>query len=282
MTDFSNILLVSDYDRTLTAFDGSIPQANLDAIAEFVAGGGIFTIAMGRSRPMFRKPVEALPISVPVILANGAALWETDTDRVTVFHELDPEALAAVRDITERFEGLRLEIQGLDRHRCMGHDDLRDQYLARYGLEPDYGGWDDLRDIMSVACLYAPFRKSGHARAGETSPTEEAPFDAIEALVAEKYSHLLETVRSMPRMIELLPKGCGKGNAARELARRLGRSTLLCVGDAPNDLDMLDKADEAFYPTSAEKALLGRGYTPLPVSCEEGTIAALVEELKRR
>ena len=114
------------------------------------------------------------------------------------------------------------------------------------------------------------------------SPEEEAPFEAIEAIVAERYSHLLDTVRSMPRMIELLPKGCGKGNAARQLAQQLGRSTLLCVGDAPNDLDMLDKADEAFYPTSAESSLFHRGYTPLPVSCQEGTIAALVELLKQR
>lgn len=282
MTDFSNILLVSDYDRTLTAFDGTIPQANLDAIAEFTANGGIFTIATGRSRPMFRKPVESLPISVPVILANGGALWETDTDRVTVFHQLSDEALAAVRDVTSRFPQLRLELQGLDRHRCMGYDAMRDAYLARYGLEPDYGGWEDLQDMMSVACLYAPFHKAGHARVGDSTPEEEAPFDAIEALVAEKYSHLLVTVRSMPRMIELLPKGCGKGNAARELARRLGRTTLMCVGDAPNDLDMLDQADEAFYPTTAEPSLLHRGYTALPVSCEEGTIAALVDLLKRR
>lgn len=215
MTDFSHILLVSDYDRTMTAFDGTVPQVNLDAIAEFTERGGVFTIATGRSRPMFRKPVEQLPISVPVILANGGALWEPDTDRVTVFHQLSEEAMAAVRDITTRFPQLRLELQGLDYHRCMGYDAIRDAYLARYGLEPNYGGWDDLQDIMSVACLYAPFQKAEHARPGETSPEEEAPFEAIEAIVAEQYSHLLDTVRSMPRMIELLPKGCGKGNAAR-------------------------------------------------------------------
>ena len=282
MTDFSHILLVSDYDRTMTAFDGTIPQANLDAIAEFTDRGGVFTIATGRSRPMFRKPVEQLPISVPVILANGGALWEPDTDRVTVFHQLSDEAMAAVRDITNQFPHLRLELQGLDYHRCMGYDAIRDAYLARYGLEPNYGGWDDLQDLMSVACLYAPFQKAAHARPEDTTPEEEAPFEAIEALVAERYSHLLEAVRSMPRMIELLPKGCGKGNAARQLAQQLGRSTLLCVGDAPNDLDMLDKADEAFYPTSAESSLFHRGYTPLPVSCQEGTIAALVELLKQR
>ena len=53
MTDFSKILLASDYDRTMTGLDGSIPPVNLAAVEEFMALGGAFTIATGRSKPMF-------------------------------------------------------------------------------------------------------------------------------------------------------------------------------------------------------------------------------------
>ena len=54
---FSDVLLVSDYDDTLTQPGGlpgadgkitnmtQIPQANLDAIAAFEREGGLFTIA---------------------------------------------------------------------------------------------------------------------------------------------------------------------------------------------------------------------------------------------
>ena len=54
MSKFSNFLLVSDFDRTLTDRQGRIPQTNLDAIAYFMAQGGAFTIATGRSLPMSR------------------------------------------------------------------------------------------------------------------------------------------------------------------------------------------------------------------------------------
>ena len=41
MTDFSDLLLVSDFDRTLTAPDSSIPPANLEAIRRFMEKGGL-------------------------------------------------------------------------------------------------------------------------------------------------------------------------------------------------------------------------------------------------
>ena len=68
MGRFSNVLLASDFDHTLTDMSGQIPARNLEAIAAFQAEGGIFTVASGRSIPMFRKKaaaVAAWPVAVP-------------------------------------------------------------------------------------------------------------------------------------------------------------------------------------------------------------------------
>ena len=40
MGKFDDILLVSDFDRTLTNKEDGIPQANLEAIADFMREGG--------------------------------------------------------------------------------------------------------------------------------------------------------------------------------------------------------------------------------------------------
>lgn len=277
MDDFSRMLLVSDYDRTMTAFDGTIPPANQAAVARFLAGGGAFTIATGRSRPMFRQPAAELPLDVPVIVANGAAVWEPARDRITVYHALGSEDLARIRELHGRWPGLRLELQGLRGHRCFGRDPLRDAYMARYGMTPDYGGWEGLTDTYLVACFYAPFRSPFHSRPGETCPEDEAPFDEMERLLA---GSPLDTVRSLPRMIELLPRGCGKGAAARRLAGTLGREVLLCAGDAPNDLPMLEEADRAFVPASADEAVLHRGYEVV-ADCDRGAVADLIARLER-
>lgn len=280
MDDFSHILLASDYDRTMTAFDGTVPEANLRAVEEFMALGGAFTIATGRSLPMFRQPVRQLRRNAPVILANGAALWEPERGELTVLQQLSREALEVVREIHGQFPQLRLELQGPEGHRCFGRDDLRDTYLHRYGIAADYSGWDGVGQILS-ASFYAPFRSAGHVRAGQSDAAEEAPFAAMEQLVRRRYAGLLDPVRSMPRMIELMPAGCGKGRTARVLARHMGREVLLCAGDAPNDLPMLEEADEAFVPVTADPGVRGRGFTET-AGCDDGVIASIVAMLRSR
>ena len=50
---------------------------------------------------------------------------------------------------------------------------------------------------------------------------------------------------------------------------------LLCAGDAPNALDMLEEADRAFIPEDAAPALFGRGFETV-ASCDQGAIAAAI------
>ena len=54
MAKFSDVLLASDFDRTLSGCDGTIPQANLDAIRYFMDEGGAFTGP--RAEPHFPRP----------------------------------------------------------------------------------------------------------------------------------------------------------------------------------------------------------------------------------
>ena len=72
MGRFSDVLLASDFDHTLTDMSGQIPARNLEAIAAFQAEGGIFTVASGRSIPMFRKKAALVPVNAPYF--DGANL----------------------------------------------------------------------------------------------------------------------------------------------------------------------------------------------------------------
>lgn len=281
MSDFSNLILVSDYDRTMSAFSGEIPAANLAAVDELIARGGLFTIATGRSFPMFARKRAGLRVNAPIILYNGAAVWNPETDEITVHDPMPDGWLDAVRTIHSRFPQLRMELQGLRGHCCVGRDALRDEYLKRNGVQSTYRSLDEVEDTVLSVSFYAPFQTVGHARTENSSAEEEAVFVQIQSLVETAYGDLFESMRSMPRMIELAPRGCGKGRTARWLAGRLGREVLCCAGDAPNDLPMLLEADEAFIPATADPAIMGRGFTEV-ASCDEGAIASIVSLLKSR
>lgn len=58
MGRFSNVLLASDFDHTLTDMSGQIPARNLEAIAAFRRGRH-FTVASRRSIPCSSKKADS-------------------------------------------------------------------------------------------------------------------------------------------------------------------------------------------------------------------------------
>ena len=76
MGKFSGILLASDYDGTLAAGDGTIPERVRQAIRAFIAEGGRFTVSTGRTLLGFHAYDPEL-INAPAILANGGIYEST-------------------------------------------------------------------------------------------------------------------------------------------------------------------------------------------------------------
>ena len=78
MGKFSGVLLATDYDDTLYDSKGTISPENRAAIDRFLAEGGLFSISTGRSYINFviQMEREKLPVNAPVILSNGASIYD--------------------------------------------------------------------------------------------------------------------------------------------------------------------------------------------------------------
>lgn len=277
MNRFKDYIIASDFDRTMTDFHGNIPQANLDAVAEFQAGGGVFTVATGRSWLMFQHFYRTSGVNAPVILYNGGAVYDPATDLVEVLRPLTAQAIDVALEIHQKYPCLYMEFQGVKCHYCFGRNPDRQAFLERNHGVMLFDTMDGVyEDCLNVA-FFAPEWVPASTSARGNGPEEIAMFEAVEALMLE--SGLVEPVRSMPRMIEMMMAGTGKGSAARALAQKLGKSKLVCVGDAPNDLTMLEEADWAFITGDCQPDLLGRGYTQV-ADCGDGAIAAVLDCLK--
>ena len=92
MGKFSGMLLVSDFDNTFQYTESALesdgmgalpplPARNLEAVDRWIAGGGRFAIATGRSLGAFRKPAAGLHINAPVIVDNGGGLYDLAEER---------------------------------------------------------------------------------------------------------------------------------------------------------------------------------------------------------
>lgn len=271
------MLLAADFDRTLTDRKSEIPQANIDAILEFEREGGAFTVATGRSVPMFRARYGLIPSNAPLVLFNGAAYYDYATETLSGAVWM-PRGKELLRDMAAHFPRLWAEVQGIDCHYLIGDCPMREQFYRSNNAAARQATLDEIPDQMVKIALFGDFYDDTVRQFFEYTPQELAEFDAAIAYLQAKYGDDLVIDRAAPRIIDLQAKGVSKGAAVRRLAKQLGRTRLVCAGDAWNDVSMLDEADLAFVPCDCEPNLLQRGYRVV-CSCDEGTIAGVLKQL---
>ncbi|MBO4418393.1 MAG: HAD family phosphatase [Oscillospiraceae bacterium] len=278
MLNYTDILLVSDFDRTLTAPDSSIPTANLEAIRRFTDRGGLFTVGTGRSVPMYRPYREIIPTNAPLILYNGAAAYDYDTETLsgTVWMPTGRELLEYLLDA---FPDLLLEVQGVDAHYLIGEDPGREAFYRAQGVNARTVPVTEAPERYHKLALFGRFAGNDVGQFYRGTPEENARFTACQERIMRDWP-MLRADRAAMKIIDLQDKRAGKGAAARALAKRLGRKCLVCAGDAMNDASMLREADLAFAPADCVPELMALGLCTLVRPCVEGSIAAVVEYLE--
>ena len=252
MALFEDVLLTVDFDRTLTAPDSSIPQRNLDAIKYFTANGGAFTVNTGRSVATFWKYLDTLPVNAPFLLYNGSAAYEKG--ELSLLCPIDLEPWETMDQVHALFPEMNLEIQGTQVHYLVNTSEemvaLYENMQWRYAFAERNGDIGPFLKFSLFGHPYAPVVSTMF----EGPPQEIRRFDEAEQTLRQLYGEKAEVFRAAPRIIDVHAKGVSKINAARALQKKLGKKILVCVGDAPNDISMLDGADYAYCPGDAELA----------------------------
>jgi len=267
---FSDVLLTVDFDRTLTAPDSTIPERNLEAIRFFMANGGVFTMNTGRSTNTFRKYFDVIPVNAPFLLYNGSAAYENG--KLSQIHPIDLDLWKTMDELRRLFPELNLEVQGEKNHYLVD---------ATADYEAFYDGVDWLHEPAARDKDMGPFLKfslfgkvteptMAHLFSGTAE--ELALIDRAEETIRQLYGDKVEVFRAAPRIIDVHAKGVSKIRAARELQAKLGRKILVCVGDAENDLTMLEGADYAFCP--ADGVVADRFPNVCP--CADGAVADVI------
>ena len=268
--DFSDILITVDFDRTFSACDSTVPQRNLNAVKYFMDNGGTFTINTGRSAVNFAKHLEDTPVNAPFLLYNGSAAYEKGV--LSQCLEIDVDMWEMIDLLHTTFPELDVEVHGGDYHYLV---EPTEKVLAMY----ENLGWrwkEAQRDLdMGPFIKLAVFGQTELPLFSELyKATEEElrMFDDAIKLLEEKYGDKIEVFRAAPRILNIHAKGVSKLRAARTLQERLGKKILICVGDAQNDVPMLDGADYAFCPADATIA----DRYPNVCPCDEGAIADVI------
>lgn len=270
---FSDVLLTVDFDRTLTGPDAQIPQRNLDAIQYFMDNGGKFTVNTGRSAATFWMHLDTLPRNAPLLLYNGSAAYDDGKLINCVPFDLDVETV--MQTMIQLFPDMNLEIQGTKVHYLVNAtqemEDLYKNLRWRYTRQP----YDEPPENFIKFALFGQPRRPEVAtfyEAQDATEEELRRFDEAEQTLSRLYGDKVAIFRAGWRIIDVHASGVSKCTAARNLQKQLGRKYLVCVGDAENDIAMLDGADYAFCPSDG---ILADRY-PTVCPCGEGAVADVI------
>ena len=265
MGRFDGFLICSDLDGTLLPEDRKIPPANLEVLKIFTGEGGRFTVCTGRTQAGYRSLQGVLPVNAPVILANGAMIYDYAGDTLLRSACLPEEAGALCREATERFPLASLEVQGGD---------------AIYLYKPNWYALEHMRYICVEASEVAEIRDIPLPWLKALFVGPNAVLTEMESWLKARYGDLVEVFFSFPTLLEIVAREAGKGAGAAWLADHLGiaHDRVFTVGDYDNDLSMLTRF-HSFAPMDAAPHIRASA-THVTCPCREGVLRDVLAHLE--
>lgn len=229
-------IIALDMDGTLLASDHwTIPQDNVDAILRAHAAGICICICTGRMLEDASDFARRMNLPCMLIACNGTraadgllpgahVFWKCGFDSCDAHAALDI-LLSSRLSVNALEDGLVTTVTPDKRWKY--HLVKRGLVKAAYGAEAIRAAAD--RSVMKFFAV--------------ADAASEQELIQVRKLLKEKLPHLIVT-SSNSNNIELMPPLAGKGAALEAMVKHLGfcREEVMAIGDAPNDLSMLEYA----------------------------------------
>ncbi len=268
--DFGKVIFMTDLDGTLFTDDKRILDKDMAAIERFRKGGGMFTLATGRSYAMAKRAAVELGLdryNMPAVLFNGAGVYDFNADKFLWKCVIDAKAYGYVRAIGERFPKIGAEVLCEQAVIVPYLNDTERMHLDWEQVDAEFRGVDDLPESGWLKFLFAD---------------EPENLDAVEEFVRNGDFGGVHWIRSGPHFLECLPEGVDKSRGFSELIRLLGVEDRFTVaaGDYMNDTAMIRNADLGAAVGSAQPSVKDAADI---VVCDNnsGAISEIIDYLER-
>ena len=255
--------LVADVDGTLVGEDKIVPPGVVEAVRAARGRGVRVCLATGRMWDATRPYVETTGADPPVILYNGAVVYDFVADATLWARRLPLEAVSRVLPALRRFRGTTPLVFVHGRVYAEHSTPYVKLYERRDRVRVEIvPAFEQVLDEAAVKLLII----GGHDDLVEVGRD-----------VAEAGGASVSQVFSQADYLELLPAGISKGVALPVLARALGvpLGRVVAVGDNHNDLTMLEAAGLGVAVEGAPPEVLAAARATCPGPEREGVRVVL-------
>jgi hydroxymethylpyrimidine pyrophosphatase-like HAD family hydrolase len=215
-----------------------------------------------------------VPVNAPLLLYNGSADYDIATGKFTRAVEIPLDPAIVLTDLQTRFPELNVEVQGPAGHHLLRKSSGWEAYCENNHCAYEYVTPNTVPRPFVKFALNGQFRENTVASMYKATQAELDLFQQAEDYIHATYGDVVDTFRACARILDVHAKNCGKLIAARALQESLGKKYLVCVGDADNDLSMLEGADYSFCPADGTVA----DRFPNVCPCGEGAVAEVIYE----
>lgn len=253
--NYSDYIIVSDLDGTLTLDDGSVSKENVDAIKRFQSKGGIFTIASGRTPEYIKDKFEYFKPNAPIIALNGAMVYDLDKDECVSSNKLNNINIDLFCSIYDNPHCTQVVVVTVDNG------------MKRVDGITEHDLTETLKKYQVYKLVYI-------------FDSAETPIEIREELL-KKYGDTYNVFRSWPYSLEILDKDADKGKMLSKLNRGKDKRKIIAVGNFENDLLMFHSADIAVAVKDSDKCVFDSVDIVLDKGYKESAIENLIEKIEQ-
>jgi hypothetical protein len=275
------MLYISDLDGTLLDSKGMLTDFTIKTVREFIDDGGLFTIASARSIFTAGDFIRQLGIRIPVILRNGAFIYEPESGKVIESRLMSHGELY---DVMEFF--LERDVHPILHH--IENGEFRVDYtgIHNYGEEHYFetrkregdkrlriiDGYD--RTVCEQCISICIIDENEKLKKMHRELTDGPGREFIVHRYIDNYSN--------HTWLEVNHRLAAKGFASAKLLELTGEKEYTAFGDNINDVEMLDGASAAFIPERSYLADYGYSYSRIAPNDEDGVAHFLKSAMKTR
>lgn len=241
MSDACKTLVISDLDGTLLNSKAELSPRSIAAIRNYVAAGHDFSIATARNWATVSHILAEIPLKTPVILFNGAAIYDPVRRIYSRVCEIPRGAYRMLTELcqSQKFSALFYRLEGSEQQNCYVYldtsyaQDFVEERRVRYGK------------------VYTQF-----SRFSDIDPRGLIYFSLL-----EEYDRLLplyEQMKTVPGItvsfyrniytpgtwfLEICSAETSKKAALEYIRKKCGYTHITAFGDNYNDMPLFEAAD---------------------------------------
>jgi Cof subfamily protein (haloacid dehalogenase superfamily) len=266
-------MVASDLDGTLLHSDNTVSARTRTALKAATEAGLLVAFVTGRPPRWLHEVADGTGHTGVAVAANGALLYDLETETILTAHALQPEALASIAaQLRAAFPATVFAAE----------------YGEAFGAEPGYvHDWEinpraDSRGRPLPPPLVAPLeevlsRPAVKLLAKDRGADVDEFLGTVDRLLAGR-----ATVTHSSRMglLEIAAPGVTKATGLAQIAAEHGITPdeIVAVGDMPNDIPMLQWAGRSYAVANAHPAVQAAADAVIG-SNDDDAVADLIESL---